>query len=272
MWLTVLVLVVLLMVPLYVAFRLGWVADLGGRGNADAEWLRYQPAAGDHVVMGVGSSLLQAGIVRADLAADSQTQWLLFNRGGANFQNFRAMLQSQWRVQPEVLIVQTDLFLKEDTSDRKVFLASLRPMFMFAVRWVLGWSPPQSNDDLVFPAEPLGGLSERGRLLSDVYRSHPTQQVQMIEWLKLQQTRGSQVVLLDIPRSPSVEKAIGAPLVRWRADMQVIAKQLQVPLLHYGFPLNDADFYDGSHMGPSGRKVHTRWLQQKIKELQHESP
>ena len=275
-WLAVLVLVALFMLPLYGAFRMGWLTEDESRGNAASEWLRYRPDAGGTVVMAVGSSLLQSGVVHAELAVDDRSQWLLFNRGLANFGNFGGLLHSQWPVQPQVLVVQTDLFLTDimqaNPQDLKAFLSRLRALARPAMRWVLGRAPPAYDETPVHRATPYEGTEKWAQRLVNVYSRNPAEQVQVIDWLRLQQTRGSRVVLLDIPRSPSTEKAMGAALVNWRAEMQAISAQLQVPLLRYDGALTDADFYDGSHMAPSGRKPHTRWLQQKIQGLTHESP
>lgn len=267
-WLAVLVLVALLVLPAYGAFRLGWLADVGDRDTVASQWLRYRQDMEGSVIMGVGSSLLEAGVAHAELTADGRSQWLLFHRWNANYQNFGALLQRRWPVQPRVLIVHTDMFQIEK-RDPKAFLSLVQTLIRPAMRWVLGRGLPPSDE--IFPyADAPPGDAEKTAALAALYRPRPAEQTQVIEWLKLQQSQGSRVVLLDIPRSASVERAIGAPLVRWRADMRVIAERLQMPLLRFDGPLTDADFHDGSHMRQSGRRRHTRWLQQEVRGLLHE--
>ena len=82
--------------------------------------------------------------------------------------------------------------------------------------------------------------------------------------------RGSNVVLLECPRSPLAYTAYEAVESHYESNLRELAARRHVPL--WRFPrelqIEDAEFYDLDHLVASGRKKYSTWLVDQLKRME----
>lgn len=273
LWGAVFLLVGLFFSGLYTAFYFDKVQDSEEAsivaklpGEVAAEWAQVQP--GKPLIVAVGSSLLHNGFDVKPLK-NRDYQSLVFYRPNGAYDNFGQFFQQSLHHKPVLIIIQTDLFFIRNDKSLPVFLKESRALVGELIRKTAGLPIMQPAD---FSCQPLSEPAYRGWFsqFSRLYSRVPEEQTGLVQWIRVQQKRGIKVVLLDIPRSPSSESALGVMQKQWRQNINKLAKQLKLDVLHYPGALSDADFCDGNHMTSTGGAVHTRWLDGTIQRLLRE--
>ena len=263
-WLVVMAFVIFFFGLAYIALEHGFIVDPMNEGIVAEQWQKRH--TGKPLIIGVGSSLLFASVDQSALKAIKEYEYLPFYRAAANYGNFNAFFKKSLPLKPRLIILHTDLFLQNTKSDWGFFL-TLRLAIGGSFRKMLGKSPNVFENTVACGGKAGTGIPEPRKVLVTAYLKNPQSQSGLVDWIEKRRAEGILIVLIDIPRSPSVEKQLGKRLEQWRQSLD----ELGIPILHYRGPLDESDFCDGSHMSLKGRSVFTPWLKKNIQRLLDES-
>jgi len=228
-----------------------------------------QNAQHPRVVM-LGNSLMRSALPFEALPGDQPLPWLRIYSPAADFQPFQQLWPTLMQDPPDVLILHSELLLPQpwQRDDNKT-LASFSDNLHRWRDWlpVLQAGPGQRAAIALRNAERAQSRTRCPVIALDWprtqrkmasrqtrYRMDPPAKAEAVAALRDAATRVPVIILMDIPRSQSVEHAFGEDTRYWRTRIQ--AALSDIPQLHYwqaGEPLADDCYCDFRHLKPACR-------------------
>jgi len=230
----------------------------------------YLTNTGAPRVVMIGTSIGRAALPFSQVPGNPPIPWLHINQNGRRFTLMTHLLPTLLEHPPELFIVQTELLLSEGSSDPP------EPLSVTIRRNLLQWRKIGGSLKRSKPAREqryrreAQALQERlasygeGTTWQKVYdtalplktRFRRTQAMnpEITAFLHAVASRGSRILLIDVPRSPSFESAFGEDEDFWLHN--VIAQLKDIPglrLWRLPMALGDECYSDYLHLRPACR-------------------
>ena len=259
------------------------------------------PAPGTLHVVAVGTSKTRFALpFDTDLAAQIAPagQRLVFHRftyDAATFDDLAPVFAALRRQPPDWLLIEGDMLfidryasdgpIDRSTGDRSHSLQGLRTNFRDNLMWLgaeaLGLQQhiPYNQGGHAWPdaanclmTRQLASLQEYRRVAATWRPAPSTQWQAYVDALQPLITRGTRVVVLDLPRAPHATLQVPAALDRDVAVLRQHVVQATGYIEWSPGELHDDDYCDQGHLNASGRSHYTAWLGERIRPLLEDRP
>ncbi|TNF34518.1 MAG: hypothetical protein EP312_06230 [Gammaproteobacteria bacterium] len=254
---------------------LQWIARQDAEDKAAAFQHSQQQRLADYLqsaqhprVVMFGNSLMRSALPFEALPGETPLPWLRIYSPGSDFQPFQRLWPTLMQDPPDVLILHSELLLPQPRhGDDRETAASFSDNLHRWRQWLRSLKSDAGKRAAVAlrnaqlaqsrarcPAMALDWPRTQRKMASRQtrYRMDPPAKAEAFTALHDAATRVPVIILMDIPRSQSVENTFGEDTRYWRTRMQ--AALSDIPQLHYwqaGEPLADDCYCDYRHMKPA---------------------
>lgn len=208
-----------------------------------------------------GSSLLRSGIFKPEPFPEYRLNRIF--TPGASYSDFSRFIDLILQVEPEYLVIQTDLLTINKKVNRLKFQSSvqhsLKTWFGFKGDEDALWWENQCQKSKSILEDP--SKLKRIKDQQAIYENSFPIEKEVSSWLEQKQQGGTKIILLDIPRSDEYEVLIGSSLMEWRNQIDALGTDLNMLVLRpEGISFPDTEYCDSSHMDIQARQKFTTWL------------
>lgn len=193
--------------------------------------------------------------------------FLKLARPGIRFHFYEPLIDRIFAARPDLILLQTELF-REAGAYR---VRELREALRLALRGQWGGrgrgiDPPDFGDCAGRQAPAL--LPQAVANVRAEFPGFDGLPRSARRFLDRAAEEGVPVVLLDLPRTPTLEAATGGRARRWRDEVEAtLAPWPTLRSLRYDGAAGDGDFCDFAHLHPAGRDRFLAWLRPRLHRL-----
>ncbi len=224
----------------------------------------------ERLIVVIGTSLSNcafaaAGELERRLSATRPTRIVVLAGGGVDVAGLGEATEALLELRPDLILVQDEMLLPAPapsaelwgliTGAGDVIRAVGRALLGLKQQWLVacGTGPAAGPPgDGKGGRSPRQGLAKRVQEIGLLYRS-PAVDALAVAFLAKARSRELPTALLSIARAPSLEAQTGDSVAAWRERVAApTSARLGIARWSGGWSGEDADYPDGSHLGPDG--------------------
>lgn len=231
------------------------------------------------LVFMVGSSLLDHAVLHDQNMISNDSVTLVFHSPRAQYRTTRRYIDSIVKRQPDVLVLQSDMLLnfKDRLEPPREQWHHFSNVIKQRLNSIATGAEREKPKGYSFRCRPGGFRSKSKRhkkqigLIANRHEDSIPISQEIKDWLVGIQAKGIHIVLVDIPRSRSIESRMSNALSMWRTEVDDLGQKLDIPVLRYPKKIVPSLFCDdGRHMFKRARQIYTRWLTPQLRSIVRE--